>query len=96
MAGATALTLGTATNGVIEIAGDEDFFSIDLVAGQAYDFRTDPDAADTVLVLLDPSGAQLRINDDIQYPQQVNSLIDQFLAPADPLDHELAIPILVG
>jgi hypothetical protein len=35
-AGATVLTLGTATPGTIEIAGDLDFFAVNLVSGTSY------------------------------------------------------------
>ena len=37
--GATALTLGTAKAGTIDIVSDQDYFKVDLVAGQRYLFE---------------------------------------------------------
>ncbi|MBK7050485.1 MAG: hypothetical protein IPH54_06650 [Rhodoferax sp.] len=37
--GATALTLGVAKSGNIEVVSDQDYFKVDLVAGQRYLFE---------------------------------------------------------
>ena len=37
--GATALTLGTTKAGTIDIVSDQDYFKVDLVAGQRYLFE---------------------------------------------------------
>ena len=63
MASATPLTLGTATAGSIEVAGDEDFFSVMVTTGMDYTFRTDTQD-DTTLELLDASGVSIDFNDD--------------------------------
>lgn len=68
---ATGVTLGIGATrgGSIETAGDQDWFAVNLTAGQRYAFTTDPGATgaigDTILRLMDSSGAQLVINDDI-------------------------------
>ncbi|WP_295401660.1 hypothetical protein, partial [uncultured Thiocystis sp.] len=38
-AGAAALTLGTAKSGQIEVVSDQDYFKVDLLAGQRYLFE---------------------------------------------------------
>ncbi|MBI3892817.1 MAG: M36 family metallopeptidase, partial [Candidatus Wallbacteria bacterium] len=56
---------GPAGAGTIGSSGDADVFTVDLVAGQAYTFRTAlVTLPDSVLTLLDPSGNVLTSNDD--------------------------------
>ncbi|MBL4846902.1 MAG: pre-peptidase C-terminal domain-containing protein, partial [Planctomycetes bacterium] len=63
MASATAITVGPATAGQIENAGDEDWFEITLVAGQSYNFGA-PSLDDTQITLYDTQGMQLAFDDD--------------------------------
>ncbi|MBI3890806.1 MAG: pre-peptidase C-terminal domain-containing protein [Candidatus Wallbacteria bacterium] len=56
---------GAAGSGTIEVSGDADLFQVSLVAGQTYTFRTTLGTlTDTVLALLNGSGAVLTSNDD--------------------------------
>jgi hypothetical protein len=68
---AGVISLGGGVNGNINSSGDHDWYSITLVAGQTYLFRTDVTAAttpeestDTTLTIRDASGAQVAFNDD--------------------------------
>ncbi len=90
MANATVLTVGTPINGHIEINVDEDWFVVTMTAGQRIDMRTnvaDPTVDDTTIDVYDAAsfaaGQTLADNDDIAYPNEVNSAIDGFAAPAD-------------
>ncbi|MEZ6185580.1 MAG: PPC domain-containing protein [Planctomycetota bacterium] len=60
---ATALTLGTPTAGRIEVAADQDWFSIDLTAGDTFTLTT-ATAGNTNLALYDDQGMLLAENDD--------------------------------
>ena len=62
-ASASALRLGAAQSGVIEVSGDRDWFALDLQAGKTYELETTTQG-DTVLRLLDASGQELARNDD--------------------------------
>ena len=63
------LTVGTASTGVIEVAGDQDWFAFDMVEGTTYRFNLDADPnstaviGDTVLRILDANGTELAYND---------------------------------
>ena len=66
---ANALGIGNTVNGSLEVSGDHDFYSVNLVAGQTYIFRTAPtstptNTTDTILTLRNASGTQLLTNDD--------------------------------
>jgi len=65
---AGSVTVGRASTGRIETAGDTDLFTINLVAGQTYRFDLQSSAsggiANPALRLLDGSGAVLAANDD--------------------------------
>lgn len=63
LASASALTLGSPLAGAIEVGGDVDLFAVQLSAGARYELRTTT-SGDTVLALLDASGAELARNDD--------------------------------
>ncbi|MCA9111306.1 MAG: pre-peptidase C-terminal domain-containing protein, partial [Planctomycetaceae bacterium] len=65
--GATPIAVPSTTNGEIEVAGDDDFFKVSLVAGTAYKFETILGThTDTRLQLLDMDGTtQLAFSDDI-------------------------------
>ena len=84
LASATALTLGAPTAGLIAVTQDEDFFKVDLTAGQVYDFRT-VTLDDTELFLLDDQGNQLEWNDDdrVTGTTGFHSLINGWTCPAD-------------
>ena len=62
-----SLTLGTATNGVLNATGDHDWYAVQLVAGQTYLVTTTATGGtdiDTTLMLRDSTGALLAYNDD--------------------------------
>ncbi len=63
-----AVQIGASVTGVIEVAGDRDWFAVSLTAGQAYTFALDsanPAAlADPFLALLDAAGTTLISDDD--------------------------------
>ncbi|HBP21065.1 MAG TPA: hypothetical protein DEA08_25175 [Planctomycetes bacterium] len=81
-ANATAITVGPATAGKIEVVGDLDMFAVDLTAGSVYDFRTATND-DTILTLFDDQGNLLDSNDDEDVSQGLlNSLISGYSAPA--------------
>jgi Ca2+-binding RTX toxin-like protein len=80
-AGATPAWPGTAVHSLVDSAGDKDWFSLLLNAATAYTISLDGAAVgaraampDPLLRLLDASGAQLQVSDDIG-PGNVNSLI---------------------
>jgi serralysin len=58
--------VGGFVDGVIDIAGDRDWYKVTLVAGKTYTFSTlfSLDIVDTVMVLRDANGNQLLENDD--------------------------------
>ena len=64
---ATVAVNGSAT-GTLEVLGDQDWFKVDLVAGQRYTFALDGSGAnpllDPLVRLLDQTGAELAMNDD--------------------------------
>ena len=66
---ATLVVLGDTASGVIDPAGDVDFFAIDLLGGQLTDFDVDASQfgsfLDPILTLYDTDGVTvLRVNDD--------------------------------
>ena len=74
--GTTGLvSVGGSSGGVLEQQGDHDWFAVDLVAGRSYDFHLNGTGlADPLLRLLNSSGSQLALNDDISSSNR-NSLI---------------------
>ena len=81
-ASATAVTVGPATAGKIEVGTDVDMFAVDLTAGSVYDFRTATND-DTILTLFDDQGGLLDSNDDEDVQAGLlNSLISGYTAPA--------------
>ena len=67
----SSLAVGGGINGTINSSGDRDWYSINLVAGETYIFRTGSTTAvtaqtavDTTLTLRNASGTQLVTNDD--------------------------------
>ena len=68
---------GAATSGIIEIAGDDDTFLVNLTAGITYTFTLNRAAvaglADPYLALYSPLGALLSVNDDVAPPTNTNA-----------------------
>jgi subtilisin family serine protease len=61
----TPTTVGTPIDGVIEIGGDVDFFSFNVVAGQTYSIATTLDTlSDSWIDIYDENGVWLTYNDD--------------------------------
>jgi serralysin len=67
----TPLPFGTYVGGIIDSAGDRDYYRISVVAGQRYTFSTSDsqfistgDVGDTIIRLVNSAGTQLAINDD--------------------------------
>jgi serralysin len=61
------LAIGGSANGVIDSNGDRDWYAVNLVAGQSYNFRTNPVGAgdvDTEIFLRNSAGIELAANDD--------------------------------
>ncbi|MCY4641011.1 MAG: hypothetical protein OXC94_11810 [Chloroflexi bacterium] len=64
-AGATALTVGVAIDGALEIPYDQDVFSFEAEQGELYQIDVEPGTLDDPwLELLDPGGVLLDRNDD--------------------------------
>ncbi len=65
---AATITIGNPVVGTVDEAGDSDWFSIQLTAGQRYEFTLsghNPNALlDPYLELMDSTGAQIAFNDD--------------------------------
>ena len=69
------VSLGGSRSGALELAGDRDWFAVDLEAGRSYQFRLDGTSlADPLLNLLSGSGGLLASNDDAS-SSTFNSLI---------------------
>ena len=68
---------GTPTSGIIEIAGDDDTFVVNLTAGITYTFAVNSAAvgglADPYLALYSPTGSLLNFNDDVAPPGNINA-----------------------
>jgi len=62
-ASASALTLGVDASGILEERGDVDWFGVDLREGKTYTLGT-VTSGDSILRVLDGSGAELAKNDD--------------------------------
>ena len=63
--GATALTVGVAIDGTLEISYDEDLFSFEAEQGEVYEIDVEPGTlADPWVELLDAAGALVDRNDD--------------------------------
>ncbi|WP_292995946.1 pre-peptidase C-terminal domain-containing protein [Nitrosomonas sp.] len=62
------VNIGGSTPGSIEVAGDQDWFQVSLVAGQTYQFRMNSASVgglgDSFLTLYNASGSELISNDD--------------------------------
>lgn len=73
---------GQTVTGTIETGGDDDWFALQLDAGQSVRIElTGQTLSDPVLTLRDDSGAQLVRNDDIDYPANPDSALI-YTAPA--------------
>ncbi len=81
-ASANALTIGDDMNAEFGIAGDIDYFAINLLAGDVVTFETHPgDVDDTQLTLFDAAFVEVGYNDD--GGDGLYSLIDSYVVPAD-------------
>jgi hypothetical protein len=82
---ANLVPIGASVSGVLDPAGDVDFFGFAAAAGQQIvidvDAQTIGSVADTVMTLFDSTGRQLAENDD-ESSASVDSLL-QFTIPAD-------------
>jgi serralysin len=74
------LSVGTWSSGYIGSATEHDDYSVYLSAGTNYDFYAANLSVDTVLTLYNPSGTQVRYNDDGGWG--VDSFIDDYTAPS--------------
>ena len=74
-----SVSVGGQVSDVLDFSGDQDWFSITLVAGQTYDISLlgtgDTPLDDPLVRILDSSGAQLLQNDDIINGTVRNSLL---------------------
>jgi serralysin len=62
---ASTLAIGASTNGYINTAGDEDYYAINLVAGQSYTFTLNGGGlGDPYLELLNSAGTLIGFDDD--------------------------------
>ncbi len=63
-----SLAVGGSVGGVVDTNGDHDWYRVSLVAGQIYQFRTNPTGTasdfDTTLTIRNAAGTQLAFNDD--------------------------------
>jgi serralysin len=70
------VSVGGSTTGKIEKTADKDWFRVSLVKGRRYQFDLRGDTnRDVQLRLRDASGSSLLFNDDVSYPNNLNSRI---------------------
>lgn len=70
------ISVGGYSRGNIEKNGDKDWFRVSLVKGRRYQFDLSGDTnKDVQLRLRDASGSSLLFNDDVSYPNNLNSRI---------------------